>query len=610
MLTKSLPFLVVFIFSWIIQSTILFSWDVSWGLHEAARLLAGGAYGKDFFEPTPPMFLYVYLPSVLITKYFHISNVIAMRSYLFVLSAVSLSACHFVGKKIFWKEDKEIAQLFLLTIATIFLLLPLPFDFGQREHLLLILIMPYLLLVVAKLEGYACKTSHAVFIGIMAAIGFSIKPFFLMTFVLIECYFMLSRKQIYAFLRAETLAILTVFIVYLVLIAAFYQNYLFQIVPLVTRIYYQGYGFSMVEILKRPEFIFISLTMILSIAQLFNHSYKKLSIVLLLSIVGFIISYLAQHTLWYYHLLPAYSIAILLNVLLLSQFGLQKNTKKIQYFWMTGILIASAAFLYCYARDSWTLLVLEPNYFFSYMAGLLLILFYLFQQQKNYFKIGVSVLITIAVSYRFNTEMSQTSWYPHQFLATLALITLFFILLVSNRRVGKYHAAMTMMIAMMVFAFPFYSASHRYWAALDYKNRALPLIQFMNQNAVNQPIYFLSTVMNYEYPIVEYTHAIPVSKYPLAMWLPGYVKAPGENRQWQQDHNYFIDSIAEELNQKKPKWVFVDANKNKAYLKGIEFDYINNFSQNENFRLAWKAYRYATTLHSEPAYCFNVYQRI
>src|SRR5579863_3174306 len=102
-----MPFLAVFVFSWIIQSTVLFSWDVSWGLHEAARLLAGGVYGKDFFELTPPMFLYVYLPSVLLTKYFHISNVIALRSYLFVLSAVSLLVSGYFCKKIFTRDDQD-----------------------------------------------------------------------------------------------------------------------------------------------------------------------------------------------------------------------------------------------------------------------------------------------------------------------------------------------------------------------------------------------------------------------------------------------------------------------------------------------------------------------
>ena len=59
----------------------------------------------------------------------------------------------------------------------------------------------------------------------------------------------------------------------------------------------------------------------------------------------------------------------------------------------------------------------------------------------------------------------------------------------------------------------------------------------------------------------------------------------------------------------KPFLVFVDVKKNKTYLGGIRFDYVEVFSRHEKFKQAWKPYRYLISLHEDLAYDFNVYQR-
>src|SRR3990167_3692142 len=74
----------IYFFSWVSQSSFLVSWDVSWGLHEARRLLAGGVYGKDFFEPSPPMFLYLYsLPLIFSQPFFIITFVLLELLYIY-----------------------------------------------------------------------------------------------------------------------------------------------------------------------------------------------------------------------------------------------------------------------------------------------------------------------------------------------------------------------------------------------------------------------------------------------------------------------------------------------------------------------------------------------
>jgi hypothetical protein len=73
---------------------------------------------------------------------------------------------------------------------------------------------------------------------------------------------------------------------------------------------------------------------------------------------------------------------------------------------------------------------------------------------------------------------------------------------------------------------------------------------------------------------------------------------------------YFLaQMLADDLNSKKPAYVFVDVKKVKFDLytvdeispakykyTPIDFNYISYFSANKNFAHAWNSYRYVTTL--------------
>ena len=51
-------------------------------------------------------------------------------------------------------------------------------DFGQREHVAVIAILPYLLLAGARIEGRAASAGHALAAGALAVPGLALKPFF------------------------------------------------------------------------------------------------------------------------------------------------------------------------------------------------------------------------------------------------------------------------------------------------------------------------------------------------------------------------------------------------------------------------------------------------
>jgi hypothetical protein len=80
-------------------------------------------------------------------------------------------------------------------------------DFGEREHLLLALIVPYLLVASARAAGRAIPTGAAVLAGVLAAGAFGLKPHFVLLWPAVEVYLRLTRRVRWNELPPETLAV-------------------------------------------------------------------------------------------------------------------------------------------------------------------------------------------------------------------------------------------------------------------------------------------------------------------------------------------------------------------------------------------------------------------
>ena len=70
---------------------------------------------------------------------------------------------------------KWTARIVLLLLAAAFLFIP-GFSFGQREHLLALLFMPWFMLRVARSQGAQVSIAEAAFIGVLGAVAICLKP--------------------------------------------------------------------------------------------------------------------------------------------------------------------------------------------------------------------------------------------------------------------------------------------------------------------------------------------------------------------------------------------------------------------------------------------------
>ncbi len=305
------------IICWLIQSHTILNWDISYDLLATNRLLEGGTYGEGFFSPNPPLIFYLYMPIVWLKNIFYIKLQDALAIYFIFLAQMSFVICYYFIKKICKTTDLVLANILLGTILLILFILPYH-DFGKREHLSLILTLPYFLAISYQLMGTPIHFYQSLFIGLLAAIGFCLKPYFLIVPFLIELFIIIRNRSFFSWIRAIPLVMLAFILVYIAFVYIYFPFYALDLIPFFMHYYHISVANSMSDVLFQPYVLFTFLSLVFFVIFYHKNYYKMLSLVLALGTLGYLIAYLIQHTMWRYHIIHAYLLACLLYALIFS----------------------------------------------------------------------------------------------------------------------------------------------------------------------------------------------------------------------------------------------------------------------------------------------------
>ena len=604
--TFYLVILAIYVLAIISQNNFTLNWDVTWLLQVSQNLLAGGSYNKDFLEINPPLILYFYAPPVIFAKVFSINIVPVLRTYMFLVATLSLTLCYSLLIKIFKQQDEKIFQLFFFALTVGFLILPFQ-QFAQREHISIILAMPYLLLITGRLQGNKPSTKSAVFIGFLAAFGFGLKQYFLAPLALSEIYFLLCSRKISAPFRPESITLATVLVLYVLAIVVFQPDY-FYCVTLAIRNFYHPYQTSLlIMVINQLDFC-CYFALILFFIQYQNNPYKILSSVMACATAGYFISFLLPRILWDYHATPFFIMATVLTVLQLGILAQYPAKSKWEAFYLTLFTLTVAAFIGNFVHVAGLLLVFYPSKFFLYYAILFACLFMITRPEKSWLKIMLMIGVIIGVGFIFLYPNQRSSWNQHLFYLLLSMFALLYSLFVPGNFTQKYKAVLTAVLTMLLFIFPFYYATGLYQSSLDTKQYTETLTAFLQTHASHKPVYYFTNWSNYLQPAINVAGAKFYSRTEDTGWIPAVLSR--KDPMLAQDRDFYINLIADDLNQHKPEYVFVDLNGSKYIPKNLHFAYLSFFSQNAGFREAWKPYRYLTTLKEQDAYNLEVYQRM
>jgi len=604
----------IYYFSWLLQDSLFLNWDVGHLLNSAKLLLAGGSYSQDFFIPNTPVILHLYLPPILVSRYFQIDLLLSFRIYIYFLTTISLIFCYYFLHKQFQKQDKTLANLLFLVLVFSFLCLPLH-EFGQRDHLLVVFAMPYLLLVSYQLRGNPSHFSYF-FIGFWAAIGFAIKPQFLITPILIESYVMFYYRRWSALIRPELMAIVFFMIFYSIFTWLFYPDYISIVIPFLLKFYYVAVRSPWSEVLLNPLTIFFVLVLLFYIIENYYHIYneniyKVFQNILLITLFSFVITYVSQHTTFYYHLIPAFTISLLLLMFLFYFLLIKSNNYPFSFILLSFLACTGYLFLIFPFKFLNLVYLFHPYYYFSFCAFIFLLVFGL--SNKN-IQIKLYVVLTIFFIFLYSKMAVKTDWQFNPFFATNLMLALSFIYLAVRFYSHPARLCMLGILSSVLFAFPCLMLLSIYGNTLFYKNEVLMnLTHFIKSQPNIRSIYTFSMYGNQVSPVAFYSHTNFAQRFD-SLWMLHYMaqqialygsKQVKEAIRDNKEGYFFIKMLAEDLNRHKPDLVFVDDQPfnatfvtNVTEAEKLHLNLLAYFNSNFQFKEQWKSYKYLTTIEN------------
>ena len=290
--------------------------DAAWLLYAAGRVLQGERLYRDLLEINPPLIVWLNLPVAWVSRMTGWPDAAVFRAAVLGLVAVSCAACVWLARRQARAHGRWVLA------AILFVLLPLVGGmFGQREHVLLALVLPLVSLTALRIEQVPVSTGAAAAIGLMGAAGIALKPHYAVGWLLLVAYRWWSGGRRARPLMPEDVAVVGMGIAYPLLVLALTPEY-FPLAAGAVRDY-MGYGSQPLSYVLLDDSPALWFYLALVVWLLFDGGLRRTprSGVLAAVGVGAVVAVALQHKGWSYHYLPLTACAFLLAVSTLASAG-------------------------------------------------------------------------------------------------------------------------------------------------------------------------------------------------------------------------------------------------------------------------------------------------
>lgn len=287
--------------------------DVAWYLYAGGQILDGARLGEDIVEVNAPLIIVLSMGVEALARLLGCTAIALLPGLVTALSCASLAACAHIARP--WPAS--IRQPFLIGLAFV-LFIDIGGMVGQREHLLVIFIMPYVCSLARLTDSEPMAMRNAVPVGGAAALGFALKPFFVPAWLALEAY-MAYRRGPREWFRPQSVAMFIMCLLYAIGVAWWTPDYFtFAAESLLLYRAYQPYGD--VPILLSSSFVFVLTAIILAYCGV--RPFAR-SIVEVCAIVALMLSaaVFLQDKGWHYQWYPATSLATILLAVTIGVFG-------------------------------------------------------------------------------------------------------------------------------------------------------------------------------------------------------------------------------------------------------------------------------------------------
>ena len=301
--------LVLGLVEFVIHLAGLINHDSAWLLYGTGRMLEGARLYLDIVEVNPPLIFYLSVPPVLAARFLDLPVVDLFVLYIFALAAGSLALTREVMRSL---PIEQAPLRRMLLVAAFFGLIVLPGPvLGQREHLVTILGLPYLVLVAVRSDGRDVSRRLAVVCGLAAGLAFSIKPPLLVVPALLELYLFIVRRPRILLFRPETLALAAAVSAYILSIVLFTPEYLTFIVPMAVMTYH-AYETTWPIVLGRVETLLLPIAIALVFLTRDRRAASRLNDAFLITALCAYVFYVIERKGWQYQVYPVDAMLMLL----------------------------------------------------------------------------------------------------------------------------------------------------------------------------------------------------------------------------------------------------------------------------------------------------------
>jgi hypothetical protein len=294
--------LALLVVGFVAQSYTFLNHDVAWVLYSSNLMLDGAKFGTDIIAANPPLIWWISLIPNGIARLLGVPPIEAFRLFVLLLAAMTLYA----SDRLLAERNPSFGRRIpFIAVAAYLLTIGVHRDFGQREHLALMLLLPYILAVALRMDGRSLPSGVGISIGACAGLGVAFKPYFLLVPLLLESALLWRTRQHRLVVRPEALGAAIALVIYSLAIVLFAQQWLTHALPEVARVYW-AFERSASE-LSIPVAIKLSMPLIgVLIVLRINSSYE--SVALSLAALGFLGSAILQGKYYSYHVYPAYAL--------------------------------------------------------------------------------------------------------------------------------------------------------------------------------------------------------------------------------------------------------------------------------------------------------------
>ena len=176
----------------------------------ATRVADGARLYVDLVEINPPLVVWLNLPLVGLARAFGWSEIIVFRAAVWGVVAGALWLSHRVLRAA--GADTLRRAGLMLGLVLVLATMPGPY-FGQREHVALALMLPWFLLAGARAGRGTAGGTTSVVIGVLAAVGFALKPHYLLAAAGVAAYHRVTAPKA-GRMPPEQLVVLALLLVY------------------------------------------------------------------------------------------------------------------------------------------------------------------------------------------------------------------------------------------------------------------------------------------------------------------------------------------------------------------------------------------------------------